>query len=271
MRLFINSIWSLLKVLLHSKLSLLNSLGKLGGVEENKTLKILGNGQSLNESLSSFNEQNNDYMVVNRHVLSDSYESIKPRYYVLADPYFFRGEGLHIIEKIKTKTMWPLILYYPGKFKISQYFEGSRNIKTVPYNNISVKGWQWLKNTLYRKNLAMPNAQNVLVAAIYCAICLGYKTIELYGVEHSWTKYLSVNDNNEVCLENPHFFDTRRDIKTWKEIQGVSTSLCDVLKGYASMFESYIELEILAKNRNVNIINCTKGSFIDAFRRNVGV
>jgi len=268
MRLIFYSLQSLLKVLFFSRLRLMQSLNKCVILKENSTLRILGNGKSLNESLSSF-ENGFDYMVVNRHILSDSYESLQPKYYVLADPYFFQEEGLDIIKKINTKTMWPMIVFYPQKYEISQFFKDNKNIKIMPYNNTSVKGGQSLKNILYNKNLAMPNPQNVLVAAIYCAVCIEYKRIELYGVEHSWTKYLSVNKYNEVCLENPHFFDIKKEVKTWKEIQGTEAYMHDVLRAYANMFESYIELKTFAKSKKVDIINYTQGSFIDAFRRNV--
>ncbi|MGD9557705.1 MAG: hypothetical protein AB7V25_11850, partial [Mangrovibacterium sp.] len=91
---------------------------------------------------------------------------------------------------------------------------------------------------------------------------------ELYGVEHSWTKYLSVNDSNEVCLENPHFFDNREpEVKTWKELVGKDEKLDQILQTYAEMFEAYHELEEFAKRSFVEVVNCTKGSFIDAFGR----
>lgn len=60
-----------------------------------RILRILGNGKSLNE-VSLTKNDTYDYMVVNRHVLGDNYVTIKPAYYVMADPHFFRhSEGLN--------------------------------------------------------------------------------------------------------------------------------------------------------------------------------
>lgn len=61
---------------------------------EIKRLIILGNGSSLNEVWVDLDFFSADYMVVNRHVLSDSYSKIRPRYYVLADSHFF------VIQKV---------------------------------------------------------------------------------------------------------------------------------------------------------------------------
>lgn len=57
-------------------------------VSSNHILRVLGNGSSLN-SVDFESEELVDYMVVNRHVLSENYIVVKPLYYVLADPHFF--------------------------------------------------------------------------------------------------------------------------------------------------------------------------------------
>ena len=95
-----------------------------------------------------------------------------------------------------------------------------------------------------------------------------YQIIELYGVEHSWIHHLSVNESNEVCLENPHFFDRKQSVKrTWEELFKKDEKLHQILRMYADMFEAYHELDEFAQQHHVEIINRTKGSFIDAFKR----
>ena len=51
----------------------------------------------------------------------------------------------------------------------------------------------------------MPFSQNVLVAAIYISLNLGYKNIYLLGADHSWAHDVSVNDDNQLCLNDRHF------------------------------------------------------------------
>ncbi len=267
------SVGWLLKMMVHSyQLSLFNQLNAKEWKPADVKLRILGNGKSLNEVIGRFEGENVDYMVVNRHVLSETYTSLQPKYYVLADPHFFSQiEGLSILEKIRDQTSWPMSLYVPSWWKVTRtvkkIFKGSR-VKVVPYNAMEYKGFKSVKYFLYRHNLSCPRIRNVLAGAVYTGICMKYPVIELYGVEHSWTKYLSVNESNEVCLENPHFFDNREpEVKTWKELFGKDEKLYQILQTYAEMFEAYHELEEFAKRSFVEVVNCTKGSFIDAFGR----
>jgi hypothetical protein len=239
----------------------------------NATLRILGNGQSLNEVLDHFESEFVDYMVVNRHVLSENYKELKPRYYVLIDPHFFDHlEGISILEKIKQETTWPMILFVPSWWKVvrkvKKVFNDSPVVMVVPFNTMEYNGFKSVKFFLYRHNLSCPKTRNVLSPAIYTAICMKYQIIELYGVEHSWIRNLSVNESNEVCLENAHFYDRKQaQVKTWKELFGKDEKLYRVLLMYADMFEAYLELEELARQNFTEVLNCTKGSFIDAFKR----
>ena len=130
------------------------------------------------------------------------------------------------------------------------------------------KGPEEYRQMCYNQNLAMPNVQNVLVAAIYLGIYLGYQTIELYGVEHSWTKNLYVNNENYVCINDNHFFDKDKIQDTYMlNVDGSHTKFHEVLREYADMFESYWELHKIAAEHQCRIVNMTPGSFIDAFER----
>lgn len=243
-------------------------------VPNNKMLRILGNGKSLNEV--SLNENKDiDYLVVNRHVLGDNYTNIKPSYYVLADPYFFNHqEGINIIKEINAKTTWPLnlcIVYNRTTKKKIRNIINNPYITLITYNTCSFDGYNRIKYLTFNWQLAMPVVQNVLVASLMIGIQKKYSIIELYGVEHTWTKYLFVNDNNVVYLENPHFFDKEKvAAKPVKEIQHTEEyPFYLILKNYSRMFESYWDIkEYLKTNKkNTKVINCTEGSFIDAFER----
>lgn len=276
---YIYSIYLLLLVLKRSKRKLYKKIVFDNAKRSPETiLRILGNGNSLNEKIKSFTNGNVEYMVVNRHVLSDSYSFIKPKYYVLADEHFFiRDEGLNILKKIKKMTKWKLRLFVPFSHNIvnviNLMFLNDKNIEIVYYNatcsqfyDIGIKSLIYF---LYDKNLLVPRIQNVIVAAIYLGINMNYKNIELYGVEHSWTKYLYVDENNDLCLYNSHFYDKQEiEGKKVKDIQyNPNVKLHSELRDYANMFASYWLLNEYAKSKEVEIINCTKGSFIDAFKR----
>lgn len=266
---FFKSIIGILKILKQGNYF---SFKQFPPVSGNKILRILGNGKSLNEA--SLTENNNiDYLVVNRHVLGDNYTSIKPSYYVLADPHFFsHEEGINIIKEINTKTTWPLnlcIVYNRSIKKKIRNIVNNPYITLITYNICNFDGHDKIKYLTYNWQLAMPVVQNVLVASLMLGIQKKYPVIELYGVEHTWTKYLFVDENNIVYLDNPHFFDKEKTpAKPVKEIQHTKEyPLYLILKNYSRMFESYWEIKDYIKmtHKNTQIINCTKGSFIDAF------
>ena len=98
-----------------------------------------------------------------------------------------------------------------------------------------------------------------------------YTTIELYGVEHSWTKYLFVGDDNLVYLDNPHSYDkVKTPPKPFKDIQYKEDfPMWHVLECYMYMFKSYsIIKDYLNSNKiGTKIINKTPNSFIDSFDR----
>lgn len=244
-------------------------------VGKKKCLKILGNGKSLNENEFS-HDSCTEYMVVNRHVLSDTYGEIRPLYYVLADPFFFTNSaGQDILQKINDQTSWKMYLFVPYGIKTKKHAQEiitNPNIVLQYYNAFGcTKPKQWAY-FLYNHRLAMPSVQNVLAACIMLGIYMRFSRIELYGVEHSWTKFLFVGEDNQVYLENPHFFDKDKKIEArpMKDIQLMDEyPLYMALENYAQMFKSYWEIKRYLSHSKlpIDIINKTKGSFIDAFRR----
>lgn len=262
------TIKSIFEILIYNNISLANSINKSNKLPIENKLAVLGNGNSLNEICISTGY---DFLVVNRHVLSETYINLRPKYYVLADPHFFYHEnGLEVIKKIFEVTQWNMILFIPyKKNRLSKRIKYKNELITiVEYNQHTFTGLEKIKQILYKLNLAIPYIQNVLAASVYIGVCLKYKQIELYGVEHSWLKQLSVNDDNKVCLDNPHFFDKEKTPpKTWEEIHYRDAKLHEVLSMYAKMFEAYFDVNAFALNMNCNIYNCTPNSYIDAFQR----
>lgn len=244
-------------------------------VDQSKILRILGNGKSLNNSVLTLNDDV-DYMVVNRHVLSDSYSKIKPLYYVLADPFFFfNKDGLKVIKTINDSTKWKMNLCIPriggkSRRRIEKLII-NKQIHLIWYNCTEYRGYSFVRYYMYRHQLAMPRVQNVLVASIMIGILKKYKNIELYGVEHSWTKNLYVGDDNLVYLYDPHFYDKNvvKPIPLQDSQYKDGYPLHRILMEYANMFKSYwlIKNYVISQRLPVNIINRTKGSFIDAFKR----
>lgn len=238
-----------------------------------KPLRILGNGSSLDLTMD-YSNSNYDYLVVNRHILSDSYSVIKPKHYVLADPFFFTNQqGIEIINKINANTNWKMYLWVPHKYsakQITKSFIDNNHIAIIEYNANNFDGYGKLSYLLYDNQLAMPKIQNVIVAAIMIGILSNYSSIELYGVEHDWLKWLYVGEDNRIYLKDSHFFDTT-EVKpnAMKRLDGSFYSLYSIMNDYAAMFESYkiISDYLSIKHPQVQVVNMTPNSYIDAFPR----
>lgn len=233
-------------------------------------LTILANGPSLKEELDKLDYTVGDFSVVNRFYESPYYVIIKPRYYVLADPEFFKHEDE--IKKLTECVDWEmtLIVSYTGWKKLAFLRNlPNKHITVLPYHSNPYKGFMWLKYFLYKRGLSMPTAQNVLVPSIFNGINMGYKEIRLYGADHSWTKTLCVDKENQVCAVDVHFYEDEKEVKLlpYLKCPGEYYKLHELLRDFAKMFESYHQIRWYADKAGCRILNCTKDSFIDAFER----
>ena len=84
-----------------------------------KRLAILGNGPSLSVQLPALIESREweqcDFMAVNFFALSEEFSIVKPKYYVISDPIFFRAAGRserveQFYRALAERVDWPMIL-----------------------------------------------------------------------------------------------------------------------------------------------------------------
>lgn len=254
-------------------------------IKRNDTCLVLGNGPSLLENINDLCKYGEtDKIAVNYFANTDYYNQIKPQYYILLDPEFFLPEDIVseriinnrniVFENIVKKTTWDMTLFVPiqgkkiGVFK--KYLQYNTNIKIVYFNCSSVISCKSVRHWMYKKNFGMPHAQNILVAALYVLLNIGYKSIYLLGAEHSWLQDIAVNDSNIVCLKDKHFY-SEEDIKYqpfYKNQEEKQTfNMYEVLVAFALMFKGYYEIKEYADYLGANIYNATVNSYIDAFER----
>ncbi|MDE6423667.1 MAG: hypothetical protein K2K95_09670, partial [Muribaculaceae bacterium] len=146
---------------------------------------------------------------------------------------------------------------------------GNDNITLKTFNLTPLEGNKALVHLLIDAGLGMPRPRNVMIPAIMSAIREGYRKIWLCGADHTWTRTLSVDDENFVVSIQPHFYEDND-----KEHQRVRAAyaglrLHDVLGSMTVAFRSYWDIADYAKSRGIEIINATPGSMIDAFPRRV--
>jgi hypothetical protein len=96
---------------------------------------------------------------------------------------------------------------------------------------------------------------------------LGYEEIFFLGADHSWLPELSVNNNNEVLVNQKHFYDEESSIarQMHKNEGRGNRRIHEVLHKFMLTFAAYHSLNDNAVKKGVKIVNLTEGSFIDAF------
>ena len=265
-----SSIASVIKVALLSK-------GASSSSDEGKgrELVIMGNGPSLRKTIDEDFEWlvSHDLMAVNFAALSPDFFRLRPKYYILADSHFFnsldKDKNVRKLWETFGNVSWKMILLVPSNFRhlVKPLMMHTKGISLRFFNLTPVEGFKWLSHLFYSAGWGMPRPRNVLIPAIMEGMRLGYSKIYLCGADHSWTKTLDVDNENFVVSIQPHFYEDneeehKRVRETYKGLR-----LHDVMGSMVVAFKSYWHIADYAKTRNVEIINATPGSMIDAFSR----
>ncbi|MCM1163378.1 MAG: hypothetical protein NC339_03930 [Muribaculaceae bacterium] len=234
-------------------------------------LIVMGNGPSLAQNIANdLNTlQTNATMAVNFAANAPEFETIAPDYYLLCDPHFFQRPTTdpnvtRLFERMENSVTWPMTLYIPmGVTSPVQ----NPNITVEHFNPVGVEGFDWLTRAAYNAGLGMPRPRNVLIPAIMTGILAGYKEIVILGADHSWTRTLSVSEENVVQSIQPHFYKDNSEEEERVTAVYRNVKLHEILLSFHLAFRSYHAIENYARKRSVNIVNATPSSFIDAFKR----
>lgn len=262
-----------------------NHIGKAGAnnMHPSKRLAILGNGPSLKDQLPRLIKQKEweeaDMMAVNFFALSEEFALIKPKYYVFSDPMFFREAGrserIDNLYKALAKVDWQMTLYVqfynPEKFDYAAAVGNNPNIRIVKFHSTVFHGFRSVEFWCYRHGLGSGNWGTVVQNGILNAIQIGYRTIELYGVDHTLLDGLTVDDHNRLCRIASHYYDSTP--AEAKPIYYNATNpprpytMAEYLAETAELFRGHEVLRDFAAEQGVRIINRTAGSLIDAYER----
>jgi len=249
----------------------------------NGTVAVLGNGPSIKEALPLFENseefKNIDFIAMNFFALDEVFFKIKPKHYCFMDPQFFK-ENVKRYDIVKIRKLfaamqdridWELNLYIidyqDGNdfLKFSQITNKSIRIKKIKY--VPYIGPTFIYRNFYPKG-AMFSGSNVSLLAILVAINSGYSNVMLYGVDHTFFDFV-VDENNQICRKNIHFYDKGTSIipEPLVNPDGTTRKVSAMLSIFSEAFKSHDILSNLADSLNVNIINCTKHSLINSYKR----
>lgn len=239
---------------------------------EGSRIIIMANGPSLAKTIAENPDalRSAPSMAVNFAALAPEFADLRPRYYILADPHFFRtdtaDENLAKLRSRIASADWTMTLLVPAKYrKTAAKLYGRSDIAT--FNAVGCEGFRMFCHAAFRTGLAMPRPRNVLIPALMTAISMGYTDITVYGADHSWMKTISVTDENEVVSIQPHFYADSTTETTRISHEYRNYRLHQIVESFAVAFRAYHHIADYAASRNIRIVNATPGSFIDAFPR----
>ena len=265
-----SSAGSLLKVALMSR-----GVSPKAKDKEGRGLVIMGNGPSLRQTIDNDSEWlcSHDLLAVNFAANTPDFFRMRPQFYVLADGHFFSGNAtdpnVAKLWKELGKVTWKMTLWVPSKsLPLARAFVmANDNIRVKTFNLTPIEGIKAVSHMLIDAGLGMPRPRNVMIPAIIAGMREGYRKIYLCGADHTWTRTLSVDDENFVVSVQPHFY--KDNDKEHERVRSAYAGLHlhDVLGSMTIAFRSYWQLAEYARSKGVEIINATPGSMIDAFPR----
>ena len=263
-----------------------NYIKRSGAIDmaRSKCVAILGNGPSLKRELPQLIAQRaweeKDVLAVNFFALSEEFALIKPKYYVISDPMFFRkaGYGERVQELYKSlaeKVSWPMKLYVqyynPEHFDYRTAIGHNPNIEIVPFHSIVFHGFRSVEFWCYRRGLGSGNFGTVIQNGEFIALQLGYRRIELYGVDHTLLDGLMVDEKNRVCRRKSHYYDSEQSPAEPIYYNATNPprpyTMSEYLSETAELFRGHEVLRVFSEECGAEIINRTALSMIDAYKR----
>ena len=122
--------------------------------DPSRGMVILGNGPSLSDDLPRLiarrEYEAKDFMAVNFFAEDDRFEVVRPGYYVLSDPMFFRDSECRdrvaaLYRTLDSKVTWPMTLYVqfynPEKFDYRAALPRSTAVLAASASGFSATAW----------------------------------------------------------------------------------------------------------------------------------
>jgi hypothetical protein len=242
---------------------------------------ILGNGPSLRDDLATVERIATsgavDFWCVNFFANADAYSSLKPTNYVIADPGHWQSDVTEqlkedreqFLERVTRITDWSVLFHFPYSAKGTEFVARlirNKHIAIRFFNETAVVcRSKAVLFWLYRRELAMPACQNVLVPALFLTILSGYDKVGIVGADHSWHRDILVRDG-VVMLRDPHFYDSDVELKPFYKNGTETFSMAEIFRIWSKVFTQYDLLYAFARAMRVCVVNSSSVSYIDSFK-----
>jgi len=258
------------------------SLNDFTNYKKNKDICVIGNGPSLKDDLVFLYSKIGlcDFVCVNQFSESKEYETIKPNVYLFLDGAWFSDKFpllesivYKTLDAINLKTTWKLVILVPFGSDLSVINSRIDNINIIieEYASIPVSYEKSMDSVLVSLDscYAGPARNNVINYSIYLSIVWGYSNIYLSGLDMSIYRDILVDQNdNEKYLITKHFYEDDKKLLLRKNPDRVEPWKMYELYHEASLiFKTHNILNEYAAKKNINIINKSSFSMIDAYER----
>ena len=223
---------------------------ELKNIHQGKRCFILATGSSINDQ--NLKPLKDEFCIaVSNFYLHPDFSLIEPQYYCLAPwhPPHSIERYLQLIEEIANIS------------KKCTFFLGINEYPRVNRNSILLNRNIYYHDTREIKlgrdiDLCQPvlSPMSVTIMAIQSAIFMGFSEIYLLGFDHDSVL------NYSGKFANKHFYLEEKA----KLITDISTFKSTILS-YASLWNQYEMLNIIAQSKEIKILNATKYSLLDVF------
>jgi hypothetical protein len=248
---------------------------KLSDTKISERCFIVGNGPSLRKMDLALLKDEVVFTV--NTIMTDTalYESLNSDFHILIDPLYYNlnpeipgdMDTVGLLRQVNHKGKKPkCIVLYEGKKALEKYGLDKELDLYYIFQHRNLTGCYPFKINMCRN---MPVSQNVVQAAIFSAIYMGYKKIYLIGCDMTsfFLTYVSDDEGEKVVSESYHAYTySRGEIHTILK----SSQLYDneyMLYDYAKTFTIFKRIRIYAEKNGIEIYNSTKGGGLDVFKR----
>lgn len=223
--------------------------------------------------------QETPLICVNTFSLTDTFLDLKPEYYVILDPFFWKQESDLVkktLQRLEEKVDWKMQLMIPRKAAehaaFQQLVRNNPNIQLVAYNYTVYKGLAGIGHWLYKHNIAMPQSLNVSIVAVLLGLNIGYEEVFLVGADHTWHENLHMSQDNVLHTKVTHFYENDAEVKYIPYHKGSdptqpTNTAYEFFDIWSRTFLGYMQVRAYADHLGKKVYNASESSFIDAFER----
>jgi len=243
---------------------------------------VLANGPSLKKDIEAVLDLRKSAHVyaVNYFAVTNFFRLVKPEYYLLSDRAYwsnevsqeFKDDTEEIFNEL-VKVDWKLTVICPkaGYKFISKRLQNNPQItvESMYQSHLDIKNPS-LYVFLMRLGVATPYFINALVIEIWHALNAGYKNIRIYGADFTLFKeYYVDQESNQIYSTFSHYYKNSNAQSNALHRYGPSNRkmMHQRLLQQSQAFNQIYLMSILAKKKNMSLLNCSSTSFIDSLVR----